>query len=587
MNMHAGTPISPPDKKVNQTLHWKAQVYSTSPARMPLDLHVGTGRRLLSQEIPPDFPPPENIRPHEQFVADHPQRRLLLKGEALSVADIEAIQQPFAVRGLVGIGATIPAASRPSHPFPEKGYHRHEWVRDAVVGVEALLNAGQHAHATEVLTELLTYLSLPAQRDRIVEYHFTSSAHGTPRDLYHLDFAKRPFVRSVITPEGRLADRMLDRDGAVVEDAVHWAHDQLGSFGQLIRLACRAHRRNLIDLNQVYSHVIERVGAITDDATRVQHLRNEHILTSLQKFLYRVALVHPAGEDVQLSINTRGAWEEGPARNRLSEMIPLLAGAQEFMRLYDAQPRAVLLAGDTKHRRQFIENLQIFTHALELEINRQLPSRPYAVARETLDSNVLDSVVALQLSPRLIKLTALQQFAIIRTVLRNSGLADDCGVLDAPGIIRYRGDPYAAADMHRSADINWNVHHSKLACHWTLMDPAIAAHFFMRAHELGTQQGEQPQMMLTLGREYYRYGCRFLQRSASQVLTKPFVGWVNAGEGQRHRVAYAPYEPVEGFYLNSDTGRWQPNPNCLNWTTAQRALMFHWARVASQLYGGC
>lgn len=549
----------------------------------PLDGLVGTrsGNVYTLQRIPKDFIPPENIKPCPQHLENHPQRDILEK-PILILKDIQSLVEPFNDRGILCIGNTIPAAIRPSHPFPHNAYNKHQWIRDSVVAIETMLNAGDIVKASSCIEEILTFLSMPEQRNRIVEYHFNSSCNGSPHDTYLLDHAKRPFIRIPISRKAKLANYLIDRDNKKIEDGAHWAHDQLGSFGQLIRLVCLAHRTGRINLEGIYDQVLQRVAQVSPDS--VEHLQKEHIIVSLQKFLYRISLVSAPDGKITLSLNTRGPWEEHPAKNRLSEMIPLLAGVSEFIKLHERANESILLAGDEAHQEEFIKQLSFFKGLLEENIRIQLPDLPDAVARESLELDGLDSVVALMMSPRLIKFTPLQQFAIIRTMLSNMGIAHGIGELNAPGIIRYRGDKYCAEDMHKLADEHWNVHHPKSPSYWTLFDPAIAAGFFMRACELGNTSDPKLDYR-KLGSHYYRYGCRFLQRSASQVPTTRYEGKMRVGNtGLHHRFHYNPYDPVEAYYKNNDTGRYEPNTNVLTWTNAQRAEAFTWGRIAASMY---
>lgn len=581
--------------KILKFPRWKVKVFRTPSHIPPLDALVSTGSKtvLLEQLIPDDFPAAGNIRVNPQFLAAHPQRELLQK-PILTLDDIRRLQEPFLNQGICGVGNTIPAAYRPSHPIAAKAYEKHQWIRDSVVALEAMINAGEYVKASACLEEILVFLSHPNQRQRIVQYHFPSSCGGTAHDRYHHDKADRAFIRAPISRNGHLGENLHDRNGHKIEDGAEWAHDQLGSFGQLIRLACLAHRNNKIDLRAIYGRVIERVAAQTNDPEISRRLKGEHILVSLQKFLYLVSIVdaHSAADEhesdlprTELSFITRGTWEETPAKNRLSEMVPLLAGVHEFMRLYDREPGTLLLAGDTAHRRDFINQLKTFKGLLQSQIDIQVPNLPNRLARESFSLNGRDSVVVLSLSPRLINFTALQQFAMIRTVLRNMGIANEYGILDAPGIIRYRNDHYTAGDMHELADINWNVHAPKTLANWTIFDSPIGANFFMRACELAQYKDATPQHF-ALGKQHYEYGCRFLQRSTSQVPTEAYKGKMRFGDtGRFHKMFYAPYDSPEAFYFNSKTGKWEPNTNCLTWTVAQRAMIFHWAQRAGEIYG--
>ena len=165
------------------------------------------------------------------------------------------------------------------------------------------------------------------------------------------------------------------------------------------------------------------------------------------------------------------------------------------------------------------------------------------------------------------------------------GIANELGILDAPGIIRYRGDKYCAQDMHKSCDEHWNVEHPKSPALWTIFPPAIAAAFFTRSIEVASISDTKLDYR-GLGLHYYRYGCRFLQSSLSQVFTKRHEGKMPVGKtGKVHRFYYNPYDPVEAFYKNSDTGLYEPNTNVLGWTNAQRAIAAQSALEAGRIYG--
>jgi hypothetical protein len=558
----------------------------------PLDSLVGTGRSKIytSQLVPPDFIPPSSVRACPQHLADHPQRELLQR-QVLSLDEIRRLAEPFQNKGVVCIGNTIPAAMRPSHPFAHNDYEKHQWFRDSVVALEAMLNAGDYRKASSCIEEMLTFLALPAQRNRIIAYHFDSSVRGSPHDAYQRDHAARPFIRAPIGRAGNLSNDLFNRKREKIEEGAQWAHDQLGSFGQFIRLVCLAQRCGKIDLPALYSNVLNKVQKemqVSSSHEYVGYLRSEHILVSLQKFLYRISLCSVPGRSHHtLAMNTRGAWEEHPAHNRLSEMMPLLAGVTEFVKLYEREPAVLSLAGDSFHKQDFIKHLQIFSSLLRQNIDRQLPDLPDAVAIESFSIEGLDSVVAMMLSPRLIKLTALQQFAIIRTVFRNMGIVDEHGVLDAPGIIRYWGDQYCAEDMHKQANEHWNVERPKSFAYWTTKDAPIAANWFRRACELAEAEVHDPKLgYANLGTLHYQYGCRFLQRSLSQVPTKRYEGRMRVGNtGKTFRFYYNPYDPVEAWYRNSETGRFEPNTNVLTWTNAQRAHMLIWAERAAKIYG--